>query len=134
MRQCVGLGLGITNIVGRREPLQLGFDFVGKLQLGLDLWLTDNLRLFAHGLGRYEGKGSQGESFGLAEASGTDANLVIERGERVAELPGDAPAVTSLAFDPDSARLLVGRVDGQLTLRQLPDLGLVQIFSGAAAV
>lgn len=54
--------------VGGDQPGDDRGDFVGKAQLGLDLWLTDELRLFAHGLGRYEGKGSQGESFGLAEA------------------------------------------------------------------
>jgi len=54
--------------VGGLEPGDHGWDYVGKAQLGLDIAFTDSLRLFGHGLARYEGEDSGGQPFGLAEA------------------------------------------------------------------
>jgi hypothetical protein len=53
--------------VGGSEPGDRSWDFVGQAQLGLDLWLTDDLRVFAHGRARYDGPESQGDPAGLVE-------------------------------------------------------------------
>lgn len=53
--------------VGGEEPGDRSWDFVGKAQLGLDLSLTEDLRVFVHGRARYDGEDSQGDRVGLAE-------------------------------------------------------------------
>ncbi|MCG6926143.1 MAG: hypothetical protein LJF30_12620 [Acidobacteria bacterium] len=42
--------------MGGVDPGDRSGDFVGEAQLGLDLWLTDDLRLFAHGRARCDGE------------------------------------------------------------------------------
>ncbi len=53
--------------VGGEEPGDRSWDFVGQAQLGLGIWFTDSLRVFAHGRARYDGGDSQGDPVGLAE-------------------------------------------------------------------
>jgi hypothetical protein len=53
--------------IGGAEPGDGTGSFVGKAQLGLDVWLSDDLRLFAHGRARYDGEESPGSTVGLAE-------------------------------------------------------------------
>lgn len=53
--------------VGGEAPGGRRWQFVGRAQLGVDLWLTDDLRVFAHGRARYDGEDSLGDVGGLAE-------------------------------------------------------------------
>lgn len=53
--------------VGGETPGDQSWGFVGKAQLGVGLWLTDDVRVFAHARARYDGPDSLGDAAGLAE-------------------------------------------------------------------
>lgn len=53
--------------VGGVDPGDRSEHLGGHAQLGLDLWLTDDLRVFAHGRARYDGADSEGSVAGLVE-------------------------------------------------------------------